>query len=146
VDEEVRRGLSDRGLVPGGPQLPIGFHRGLVIVEGSRELAEDGGPTMGDLLGDPEWDRREVRLAIIRIRANIQHDYAGKAKILTWHATQMRPKVARLRQDYPAACQDMEAELAALEVEAMARAEQLEARARALPSPKHRHSWLGSPS
>jgi hypothetical protein len=97
------------------------------------QLAEEGGPTMGDLLGDPEWDKREVRLAMIRLRANIRHEYADKAKILTWHANQMRTEVARLRADFPAACQEMEGELAALEAEATARAEQLEARIRALP-------------
>jgi hypothetical protein len=43
------------------------------------QLAQEE-PTMGDLLGDPEWDKREVRLAMIRLRANISHEYAGKTK------------------------------------------------------------------
>ena len=70
------------------------------------------------MLGDPEWDKHEVRLAMIRLRANIRHEYAGKAKILTWHANQMRTEAARLRAEYPAACQEMDAELTALDLEA----------------------------
>jgi hypothetical protein len=97
------------------------------------QLAEEVGLTLGDLLGDPEWDKREVRLAMIRLRANIHHEYAGKARILTWHANQMRTEVARLRADFPAACQLMDAELTALHLEAQARAEQLEERVRPLP-------------
>ena len=87
---------------------------------------------MGDLLGDPEWDKREVRLAMIRLRANIQHEYTGR-KTLTWHANQMRSDVARLRSDYPEACREMDADLTALDLEAQARAAQLEERVRGLP-------------
>ena len=105
------------------------------------QLAEEGGPTMGDLLGDPEWDKREVRLAMIRLRANISHEYASKAKTLTWHANQMRTEVARLRADYP---QEMDADLTALETDAKARAEQLEARVHALPS-RRRKPLPGGP-
>jgi hypothetical protein len=70
---------------------------------------------------------------MIRLRGHIRHEYAGKAKILTWHANQMRTEVARLRTEYPVACQEMEAELTALDLEAHARAEQLEERVRGLP-------------
>jgi hypothetical protein len=96
------------------------------------QLAQ-GLPTMGDLLNDPDCDRREVREAMVRLRTNIQKEYVGKAKILTWHASQMRTEVARLRQDFPRASQDMDAELTALETDALARAEQLAERIRALP-------------
>jgi hypothetical protein len=45
----------------------------------------------------------------------------------------MRTEVARLRQDYPAACQEMDADLTALDLKAQALAAQLEERVRGLP-------------
>lgn len=67
-----------------------------------------------------------VRQAMIRLRAYIRHEYAGSAKILTWHASHMRTEVARLRHDFPQACEGVAEELTALETDALARAEQLE--------------------
>jgi hypothetical protein len=95
---------------------------------------------VGDQLGDPEWDKREVRLAMIRLRGHIRHEYADKAKILAWHANQMRSEVARLRTDYPKAVRRWRPSSPRLRWRRWSRAEQLEARVWALPIRKHRHS------
>jgi hypothetical protein len=80
----------------------------------------------------------EVRQAMIRLRAHIQHEHAGSAKVLTWHVSYMRTEVARLRQDFPEACDGVAETLTALETDALARAEQLEERIRALSARRDR--------
>ena len=61
-----------------------------------RQTDPEDGPTMGDLLDDPDWDRQELRKAMIRLRAAIRTETRGGDKVLTWHATYMRSEAERL--------------------------------------------------
>ena len=93
----------------------------------------DGSPTMGDLLGDPDWERRELRKAMILLRAALGKEIEGGAKILTWHANRFKEEADRLQRDYPMAWAEVESEGAQLVLDATERALALEAAASALP-------------
>jgi hypothetical protein len=90
-----------------------------------RWQAEPGeNPTMGDLLGDPEWDRQELRKDMIRLRAAIRNKIHGGDRVLTWHATYIRGEAERLGSAYPHEIYaEFADELAALQRDAVAAAQ-----------------------